>query len=132
MKLEEIIKKETVIVESEDLVILEEARGRSTRIKVIPKGKSKEGPVKKSLQGVTKMISDHPVISAGLALYAYKKYKKHRFKQQRKIITFFSTDPIEKKMHKDIVKTLMGTGKYLKKKAEYVDGGYMWVLKKVD
>jgi len=60
------------------------------------------------------------------AVDAYLKYKKNK----RTTTTFFAKTQQERKLYKDIVKTLTNTGKYKKTKEKFTDGGILWVLKK--
>ena len=72
----------------------------------------------------------NPVIAglaAGYAVNAFAQYKKNK----RTTTTFFAKDPQEKKMYKDIIDTLVRSGKFKKTKEKFVDGGILYVLKRV-
>jgi hypothetical protein len=120
-----------IICEIEDnIVFYAQDINESTRIG-IGYGNGKGGLVSKSLQGLTGFAKAHPWITSAAVLYgvnALKNYKKNK----RKTVTFYTKDTQEKLMYKDIVKTLMATGKYRKQKETFVDGGYLWVLKRLN
>jgi len=65
-------------------------------------------------------------LTVGMAVDAFKKYKRNK----RTTTTFYAKDFQERALYKDIVNTLMKTGKFKKVKEQYIDGGYLWVLKK--
>lgn len=80
-------------------------------------------------KGALKFISNPVVaaLAAGYAVNAFQTYQKNK----RLTTQFYARDTQERKLYQDIVDTLMKTGRYRKVKEKYVDGGYMWVLKKV-
>jgi hypothetical protein len=65
-------------------------------------------------------------LTVGMAVDAFKKYKRNK----RTTTTFYAKDTQERTLYKDIVNTLMQTGKFKKVKEQYIDGGYLWVLQK--
>ena len=61
---------------------------------------------------------------AGMAATAYKRNKRHT-------THFFTKDRHERKMYREITKTLMKSGAYtIKYNEKYTDGGYLWTLKR--
>ena len=93
-------------------------------------GQKKGGIIAKGLQGIGKFANTHPWITATMAMYALDASKTYK-KNKRKTITFYSKDSQERKMYRDIVDTLMSTGKYKKVKNTALDGGWLWELKKL-
>jgi len=104
-------------------VQLEEGRARAGF------GAKRGGVLSKAGKGLLK-FAKNPIVAglaAGYAIDAYGKYKKNK----RMTTHFFARGTQEKKMYKEIVDTLMKTGKYRKVREKYVDGGYLWELKKI-
>jgi len=92
-------------------------------------GNKRGGVLSKVGKGILK-FAKNPIVAglaAGYAIDAYGKYKKNK----RLTTHFFARGNQEKKMYKEIVDTLMKTGKYRKVREKYVDGGYLWELKKI-
>ena len=65
-------------------------------------------------------------LATAYAVDAFQKYKRNK----RTTTTFYAKDTQERALYKDIVDTLMRTGKFKKTKEQYIDGGYLWVLQK--
>jgi len=132
MLLKEINKNQiSIICEVEDDIVFyaENLNESATRIG-IGYGNTKGGLVSKSLQGITGFAKAHPWITTAAVLYGVNALKQYH-KNKRKTLTFFTKDIQEKRMYTDVVKTLMSSGKYRKQKETFVDGGYLWVLKKL-
>ena len=128
MKLTE-IKQPDIIFQRDDIVVYVEDNPLTEAMKV-GIGQKKGGILSKSLQGIGKFANSHPWITSALALYAVDAVK-HYKKNKRKTITFYTQDVIEKKLYSEIVTTLMSSGKYRKVKNTFVDGGWLWELKKL-
>lgn len=128
MKLEEckgmdiIFRKDDVVIYVEDNPVMESMQ--------VGFGQSKGGIIKKSLQGFGRFANEHPWLTSALTLYAVDAALNYN-KNKRKTVTLFSKNSEERTIYKDIVDTLMKTGKYRKEKNTAVDGGWLWVLKKV-
>lgn len=89
------------------------------------KGGVLRGAAKSALNFVT-----NPVVAglaAGYAIDAYAKYKRNK----RTTTSFFAKGMQERKLYQEIVDTLMKTGKFKKTHEKHVDGGILWVLKRV-
>ena len=121
-----------IIYEMEDNVVMYVENLTESKVRVgLGFGNTKGGLVSKTLQGITGFAKSHPWITSAAMVYglnALKKYKKNK----KKTVTFYTQDQQERTMYKDIVKTLMSSGKYRKEKDTYIDGGYLWVLKRID
>ena len=120
--LQELIEEETII----DMTpILQEA------VRQYPGLRNKRGgKVKSVIKGAAKFFSN-PLVAgtaAVMALSAYDAYKKNK----RYTTQFFAKTPAEKKMYKEIIQMMTSSGKYKIKKTQYVSGGRMWTLKRVE
>ena len=102
--------------------VIEEGMARFTQ-------PSRGGVLRKGAKGALKFISNPVVagIAAGLAVDAYGKYKRNK----RTTTTFFAKDMPERRLYQSIVNDLMKTGKYKKTHEKFVDGGILWVLKRI-
>jgi len=120
--LKELIEEEIVI----DMTpILQEA------VRQYPGLRNKRGgKVTPKIAGAAKFFSN-PLIAgtaAVMALSAYDKYKKNK----RYTTQFYAKTPAEKKMYKEIVQMMTTSGKYKIKKTQYISGGRLWTLKRVN
>jgi len=127
MKLNEINDIDIIAEQDGYVVYLEQLSESSMKVGL---GQSKGGFVSKALQGAGKIVKNNPFLVGALAAYSVDALKQYN-KNKRKTITFYTKDVQENKMYKDIVKTLMSTGKYRKIKDTYVDSGYLIQLKKL-
>jgi len=128
MKLAEINEPE--IIFQRDEIVVYVVDNPLTEAMQVGFGQKKGGMIQKSLQGIGKFAKAHPWISSALALYAVDAVKNYK-KNKRKTITFYTQDVVEKKLYSEIVDTLMTSGKYRKVKNTFVDGGWLWELKKL-
>ena len=83
------------------------------------------------VRSVTRAAKKNPlttaIIGLSLAGYAAKAYKRNK----RHTTHFFTKNRHERKMYREIVKTLTKMGGYTVKDNErYTDGGYLWTLKR--
>lgn len=79
--------------------------------------------------GVMKWVKN-PVVAAVAASYAVSAYKNYQ-KNKRYTTSFFAKSQEERKLYKSIVADLMATGKYKKVREKHVDGGILYVLRKL-
>lgn len=80
------------------------------------------------VRGALKFASNPFVVglAAGYAHDAFAKYKRNK----RTTTSFFAKDQQEKQLYQSIVNDLMKTGHYKKTHEKFVDGGWLWVLKR--
>lgn len=80
-------------------------------------------------KGVLGFAKAHPVLTGAMSLYAVDAIKKYH-SNKKYIAQFFAAKPEEKKFYKKMVDDLMRTGHYHKVKEQFVDGGYLWELRR--
>ena len=127
MKLEEMCTHDVLLEKDGFVLYAENLSESSVKMGFAP---TRGGFIQKSLQGSTKFAKNNPFIVGAMAAYSVDAIKQYN-KNKRKTITFYTKDMQEKKMFKEIVDTLMKTGKYRKEKETVVDGGYLFVLKRL-
>jgi len=127
MKLNEIYTKDVLVEEDGIQLYVEQMNESTMKVGIL---QTAGGVIKKGAQGFGKFANNHPFITGAMAAYgidALKKYKKNK----RNTIKFYTKDLREKQLYKDMIEQLMKSGKYRKEKETYVDGGYLFVLKRL-
>jgi len=129
MKLSEILENEEIkiLYEYEDLVVYGKILNEKMDIGI---GRTKGGFITKGLKTFDKFAKVHPMIVGAIAGYATDALRKYK-KNKRNTITFYTKDTHEKVIYKDMVDQLMKSGKYRKEKETFIDGGYLFVLKRL-
>ena len=126
MKLNEIIETD-ILYEHNNLVVYAEVLNEKLNIGI---GQTKGGIISKGLKSFDKFAKAHPMMVGAIAGYAGDALRKYK-KNKRNTITFYTKDMHEKIIYKDMVDQLMKSGKYRKEKETYIDGGYLFVLKRL-
>lgn len=129
MKLNEIMDNKIDILHEQDgyAIYVEQLNEKSIKVGI---GQSAGGMISKTMQSFGKFAKSHPFITGAMAGYASDALRQYK-KNKRNTITFYTKDMHEKTIYKDMVTQLMKTGKYRKEKETFVDGGYLFVLKRL-
>lgn len=80
-------------------------------------------------KGAVGFAKAHPVLTGAMALYAVDAIKKYK-KNKQYVTQLYASNAQEKKFYKKLVDDLMRTGHYHKVKEQFVDGGYLWELRR--
>lgn len=127
MKLEELCNN-IILAESEGVCIyMEQIDESSMRVGL---GTSPGGILKKSLQTFGNFTKKNPFLAGALASYGIDSLKQYK-KNKRNTLKFYTKDIAEKNLFKDMIKNLMKSGKYRKEKDTFINGGYLFVLKRL-
>lgn len=112
-------------IEDEDILDISEA------MKTALEPDTMMGKVVKGLGSAGKAFFSNPLVATAAMHIALDQYEKYR-QNQRYATRLFGKTFEEKKMYRRMVDDLVGTGKWKLVKNQYVDGGQLWVLRRIN
>lgn len=127
MKLNEIYTRNILVEEDGIQLYAEHINESAINVGIL---QTSGGLVKNATKGFSKFAKNHPFITGAMAAYGIDALKKYQ-KNKRNTIKFYTKDLREKKLYKDMIDQLMKSGKYRLEKNTYIDGGYLFVLKRL-